>query len=93
MQCEFKNFFNVISDQNIVQIKEQRFPIEKTRDYFDSVFKVGSPGIREKDDLKASFFLMGDALFEVIVPKISEVINHKSFLIISILKILAEFFE
>jgi catechol 2,3-dioxygenase-like lactoylglutathione lyase family enzyme len=46
--------------------------IEKTMDLFTSVFKADSPGIRERDDLKSSFPLMGDALLEVIEPKTSE---------------------
>jgi len=46
--------------------------IEKTMELFTSVFKVDSPGIREREDLKSSFPLMGDALLEVIEPKTSE---------------------
>lgn len=46
--------------------------IEKTMDLFTSVFKVDSLPIQEREDLKSSFPLMGDALFEVIEPKTSE---------------------
>lgn len=46
--------------------------IEKTMDLFTSAFKVDSVVIRERDDLKSSFPLMGDALFEGIEPKTRE---------------------
>ncbi len=50
--------------------------IERTMDLFTSVFKVDSTPIREREDLKASFPLMGDALFEVIEPKTNEGIKN-----------------
>ncbi len=46
--------------------------IERTVDLFTSVFNVDSGAIHEREDLKSSFPLMGDALFEVIEPKTSE---------------------
>lgn len=50
--------------------------VEKTMDLFTSVFKVDATPIREREDLKSSFPLMGDALFEVIEPKTSEGIEN-----------------
>jgi methylmalonyl-CoA/ethylmalonyl-CoA epimerase len=49
--------------------------INKTMELFGKVFKVEPTPIREREDLKASFPLMGDALFEVIEPKTDEAIK------------------
>jgi methylmalonyl-CoA epimerase len=50
--------------------------IEKTMNLFTSTFKVDPVAIREREDLKSSFPLMGDALFEVIEPKTGEGIKN-----------------
>jgi methylmalonyl-CoA/ethylmalonyl-CoA epimerase len=50
--------------------------IEKTMNLFTSVFKVDPAPVREREDLKSSFPLVGDALFEVIEPKTSEGIKN-----------------
>lgn len=50
----------------------QRLGYPKNYECIYLVFKVDPTPIREREDLKSSFPLMGGALFEVIEPKTSE---------------------